>query len=256
MGQDLIHTAQLRKQIKQFTEYQTAFNTFQTKYNCLPGDCTNATQFFGTTDPDGNTIYNGNGDGAINLDTFNYRFNGVEAWMFWHHLYLAGLITYKINLAGNLPVIQNGSLRCAVDYPCFFDDKSQTNLLISAADDNTAQHNNVLPNYYYITSDYLSDNPNGWGGGSGSFGIHSGYAPLNDKQPGLTPLDAYKIDKKIDDGMPFSGIMQAVIPNNYKYFVPVSPDDNCVSTATGNPYAINNANSKTRSCWIRILAPF
>lgn len=257
VGQDLIYAATLRKAAVSIEKYNTAVHTFRTKYNCLPGDCTNATQFFGTTDPDSNTIYNGNGDGIINLSTGDYAFQNVEAWMFWHHLYLGNLISFKISIAGTVLTIQGGSERCGVNYPCFFEDRKQTNLLLAAADDNTAQHNNILPNYYMLTSDYISDNPTFFGGGSGAFGLQGVYAPISSYQPGLNPMDAYNIDKKIDDGSPLSGSMQAVFPSNYKYCVPATPNNNqCVSTATGNPYSINNANSKTRSCWIRILAPF
>src|SRR5450432_727787 len=55
VGQDLIKAAEIRGQITQIEKYNTAVNTFRGKYNCLPGDCVNATalgftQALGSTD--------------------------------------------------------------------------------------------------------------------------------------------------------------------------------------------------------------
>ena len=50
VGQQLIHAAQIRQQAKQFELINAGVNTFRTKYNCLPGDCPDATQFFGARD--------------------------------------------------------------------------------------------------------------------------------------------------------------------------------------------------------------
>ena len=115
VGQDLIHTAQLKKQIKQFQEYQTAFNTFQLKYNCLPGDCINATAFFGTTDIGGVTIYNGNGNGLIDDGNgiTNFAGNGAywqndhEKFGVFQELGAAGMISF-VPPAADQPAINNG----------------------------------------------------------------------------------------------------------------------------------------------------
>lgn len=73
-GKDLIHAAEVRSTIGDIEKLHTAIHTFQLKYNCLPGDCANATDYFGTLpsgcplawdpgagDPTGTC--NGNGDG-------------------------------------------------------------------------------------------------------------------------------------------------------------------------------------------------
>jgi prepilin-type N-terminal cleavage/methylation domain-containing protein len=64
VGQTLIKAAAIRNQIKQVQDLQMQINTFRTKYDCLPGDCANATTFFGTTFGSA-TIFNGDGDGFI-----------------------------------------------------------------------------------------------------------------------------------------------------------------------------------------------
>jgi prepilin-type N-terminal cleavage/methylation domain-containing protein len=45
VGRDLIAASQLRATMKQIETYNTAFNAFFLKYNCLPGDCGNASEF-------------------------------------------------------------------------------------------------------------------------------------------------------------------------------------------------------------------
>src|SRR5688572_21710023 len=48
VGRDLIKAAEIQKVISQAEQYKTVFYTFKNKYNCIPGDCRNATTFFGT----------------------------------------------------------------------------------------------------------------------------------------------------------------------------------------------------------------
>lgn len=58
VGRDLIRAAELRADISGVEKFGQAINAFRLKYNCLPGDCANATQFL-------EGAYNGNGDGHI-----------------------------------------------------------------------------------------------------------------------------------------------------------------------------------------------
>ena len=46
-GQNLIRAAELRSVVTEFQTYQTAVMTFRDKYFALPGDMTNATDFWG-----------------------------------------------------------------------------------------------------------------------------------------------------------------------------------------------------------------
>src|SRR3954468_8091893 len=56
VGRDLMRAAELRAVVSDFDRFQTALYTFQSKYNCLAGDCAYTTRFFPT-------VLNGNGDG-------------------------------------------------------------------------------------------------------------------------------------------------------------------------------------------------
>lgn len=108
VGRELVHLAQLRKVISNIESYKTAVNTFRLKYNCIPGDCNRATQFWtsdtncasgGDRDDTTPATVTCNGDG----DTRIYSGNAIdygggnpvsffEVHMFWQHLGLAGLI--------------------------------------------------------------------------------------------------------------------------------------------------------------------
>ena len=127
VGNDLIYAANVRAQIAQIQDIETQINTFEVKYNCLPGDCANATDFFGTTSPQGDTIRNGDGDGIIKS-----MYNGVtqypgdcitptvsgEVSQLFMQLYLAGigknytqglLNTYYSHIATDYPYAKFGN---------------------------------------------------------------------------------------------------------------------------------------------------
>jgi prepilin-type N-terminal cleavage/methylation domain-containing protein len=91
VGRELIAASQLRAQISQFEKYNQAVNTFRGKYNCLPGDCANATDFFSNLKA---PYDNGDGDGKL-IDTNNQTGFPVtvdfEPTTFWAHLFSAGL---------------------------------------------------------------------------------------------------------------------------------------------------------------------
>ncbi len=97
-GQHLIRAAELRNLTTQFTSYQTAVRSFQVKYHALPGDMTNATNFWGaahstpsickTTASTGTETCNGDGNGQIQ----DWPTGSQEWFRAWQHLANAGLI--------------------------------------------------------------------------------------------------------------------------------------------------------------------
>jgi prepilin-type N-terminal cleavage/methylation domain-containing protein len=63
VGEDLLHAAQLRATISQYESFVEATRTFQGKYNCLPGDCATATNFFpGAINGNGNNVIDWTGE--------------------------------------------------------------------------------------------------------------------------------------------------------------------------------------------------
>lgn len=57
VGRELIRAADIRATISDIEKIKTTLNTFKLKYNCLAGDCPNATDYFTGSS-------NGNGDGS------------------------------------------------------------------------------------------------------------------------------------------------------------------------------------------------
>lgn len=98
-GQTMIKSAEIRAAISETEKFTAATYTFKTKYNGLPGDFSNATDFWGAADPDPNTCKttigagyttcNGDGSGTIGDQTAPMSY---EWYRFWHHLFIAGLI--------------------------------------------------------------------------------------------------------------------------------------------------------------------
>src|SRR5688500_4536700 len=76
VGRDLIHSAELRKTVRQVEKFDAGVNTFRLKYNCSAGDCALATRFGLGIDGDGNGMLIG-----ISPD---YVFTEYNA--FWTHL--------------------------------------------------------------------------------------------------------------------------------------------------------------------------
>jgi prepilin-type N-terminal cleavage/methylation domain-containing protein len=105
VGRDLIRAAEIRSITSDIDNYKSAVYVFQLKYNCLAGDCPNATNYFGAEDPTPSTCQttasNGtltcNGNGNRRVGDCNY-----EMFRFWQHLAIAGLIEGKYTGVGTL----------------------------------------------------------------------------------------------------------------------------------------------------------
>jgi prepilin-type N-terminal cleavage/methylation domain-containing protein len=97
-GQNLIRAAELRSITTEFAAYQTAVMTFKDKYMALPGDMTNATDFWGamtncgvaSPSGTGTQTCNGNGNGRIEGPSAAGRTG--EMFTFWQQLANANLI--------------------------------------------------------------------------------------------------------------------------------------------------------------------
>ncbi len=83
LGQTLISGYQIRATMAQVEQLKTASNTFKLKYNCLAGDCANASIFLSGAS---------NGNGNNKIDSAVFQFNAVEYLYFWQYLSQAGLI--------------------------------------------------------------------------------------------------------------------------------------------------------------------
>jgi prepilin-type N-terminal cleavage/methylation domain-containing protein len=205
VGVDLVKMATVRSEASELEHVESAIYAFRDKYGAYPGDISNATSFFGTTDANGYTIANGNGDGFI---ASTISFGGSEssclsgpATQFtqgappneveevFHHLNLAGMGNYNITPPAayassgltNLPTAVMGGgmlVTCltggATGIPTAFE--SGTAIVIGGA---SAPYNTRI--------EYVM----GW----------AGDGPLLTIAPDM----ASRLDTKIDDGLPQTG---------------------------------------------------
>lgn len=211
VGRDLIKAAELRKATVEYTQWQTGVYAFRGKYNALAGDMRNATTFFGvaadcnvsTLNLAGGTC---NGDGNRKIFAGGVITNNAyESVTFWQHLSKAQVIpgTYaEVDVATDLtdyyPVSRSGLGYWMV---------SREETLGSMWPDSLNR------NLFMLVG---QTEPGGLG---------------------TTPEEAWKIDNKIDDGLPARGRITTI------------PEDvigtGCTVKADGTtPTAVNSFDAK------------
>lgn len=99
VGRTLLRASEMQTVQRQYAEFITAYRTFQSKYNCIAGDCKNATQVFGTSDhncpitPDTVSVTGTcDGDGSGYYDDGGTLPLENEALLAWQQLADSGLI--------------------------------------------------------------------------------------------------------------------------------------------------------------------
>ena len=199
VGQNMIESAKLRAAVSQIEQYSTAVNTFRLKYNSVPGDmsASNASSVgfatrVGTAGRgDGNGKVEGGGIGIVGYP------NAGEMSLFWNDLSAAGLI--------------EGSYK-GIDCP-----RDGFTCTISSA---TIPISQIFPPIKMGSNNYMSVvNDNGinslvFFGNIMTVSRVGGYLIAGDLYGGtlygLTPVQAYNIDLKIDDGLPLTGSIAGV----------------------------------------------
>lgn len=193
VGQDLIRAAEIRSYISQYQSYDAAIHTFRLKYQALPGDMPNATQYWGALDngdglgvdctalpADGTKTCNGN-NGKDVLST-----SGNERFRFWQHLSNAELV------AGQYTGVTgpNGTRHHIISQNCPASTTSGLGWSISYIAPNTPQADADI---------WLAFR-------SGHF-LKLGSETAADDLKGnlLSTRDAWSIDTKLDDGQPTKG---------------------------------------------------
>lgn len=213
LGRDLIHAAQLRKFMSQVEQYNVAVNTFRGKYKGLPGDLASASAFGLGGD--------GNGDGCLaacgddmgdysptNFSTLSYE---EEIPGFWQQLSNAQLIAGSYDGdAGNIAADTVGRTLPALPLG------SGAGLLayrIAAVSNITDSHH-----YYAMVAKSLT---------------HLSFAIAGTADSGFSPVDAYGVDGKMDDGMPGSGTVRSAFDGDG--FLDQIDDDNVAAYYAGLP---------------------
>ncbi len=188
VGKELIRASQFRSAISQVEQIKTAITTFRTKYNCLPGDCTYATDLFGTDSsgcPEGGgSTGTCNGNGNTKISDINYNDNGQEVYRLWQQLG-----------TGYAELIPGKYTGIYTSIPFKFRPSAGINAPINKLYPNGAMRIYNLDNYGGGTSFFAANYKHileFWGNGVVT-------------TPTVTPSEALTIDSKYDDGLPGYG---------------------------------------------------
>ncbi len=188
VGQDLIKAAEVRATVGQYEKYNSAVNTFRTKYNGLPGDlsviqasafglCASAGCMAGTAGL-------GDGNGLI-ADSSGTAKQIGEPLAFWQELSVASLVDGSFGAA----LTSGGAPAAALT------GSNVTGYIPGAKlgrGNIWAVGSTAGRNFFLLT---------------GATAITTGGAATY--AAALTPIESYNIDVKIDDGAPNTGIVQA-----------------------------------------------
>lgn len=223
-GQDLIRSAQVRIQVAEIEKINTAISTFRSKYNCKPGDCAVATDYF-------SGVVNGNGDGHIGDGTLTLD----EIWDFWNHLSSANLIS------GSYSPSTTSQKRVGVDSPTTILKGSGVTLYSSA-------NYNPGGGLMVFESSIDLDTASLFGSGTDVLLITAASGPssfLSDTG-GVYPGDLmYAMDIKMDDGKPQSGQFRGLnyaLGGNYNAYNTSAYSASCLDDTTNAPEVIYNLN--------------
>ncbi len=201
MGKDMINAAQVRQVVSQVGQFHSAVHTFRSKYGAIPGDIpsTSATAFgiFAETTLAGQ-VGHGDGNGLIEGDTDGIGPNPTgtmavgETLSFWRHLTDAQLIGGAYGMTG--PNQLNPATGQAMGPGTI------TNMVLSLPESKLGRNTNYLVysagglNYYQLIAASSI---------TAATGVY-GFGTV-----GLTPVEAFNIDEKMDDGAPNTGAIRA-----------------------------------------------
>ncbi|MFN7039393.1 MAG: prepilin-type N-terminal cleavage/methylation domain-containing protein [Alphaproteobacteria bacterium] len=170
-GNELLMQARIRGLINETQNVKAAINAFKLKFNALPGDFTRAGRIWTSatcTNANAPAGCNGNGDYKINLAGGGA--NGQEGYRFWQHLSLGGFI--------------NGTY--------------------TGTSAKTDQYKLSYSPSAYMNARYVRAYGSGWLDNYLEIGAWNSTLGLAIEGE-LTPIDAYGLDIKIDDGVAGTG---------------------------------------------------
>jgi len=204
VGQDLIKAAEVRAQISQIEKFNQAVNTFRAKFNAIPGDMAVSTaQQFGFTVGASCAGAQGQRDGNGLIDGFpNYLLvqGGGETGLFWQDVSspVAGNL-----IDGQFPNSGGPAINCSgVEFA--LNTTPGTTFLGDYFPVGKIGHGNFI--YVYEVNGY------NWYALSAVTVVSSSGALASNAT--IPVVQASNMDKKIDDGLPTTGAVQAMYDNS------------------------------------------
>jgi hypothetical protein len=247
-GQSLISAAEVRAQLTQIEKFNSAVNTFKGKFNYLPGDIVlaSAQQFGFTTDASClGTVGARNGDGLVTAwsgaDFYGQAVG--ETGYFWQDLSstAAGRL-----IEGAFPSNGAPAIICGGYIPVALTTTPGASFIGDYLPAAKIGNGNYL--YVYIVND------TNWYGLSSVTSITTADIILSNAN--IKVVQAYRIDAKIDDGLPQSGTVQASYVNGTSNGPVASAPDtptaggnatSCYDTTTGT-YSVTQNNGNGGNC--------
>jgi prepilin-type N-terminal cleavage/methylation domain-containing protein len=175
VGQELIKQAEVRALLKTVESYKSAVISFEGKYDCLPGDCLKAYTFFGDKCDETPDYCNGNGNRILE-NPYTTTAIDNESLRFWQHLSLGNFIKGTYIGVGSQSDI-SGNVNPKTNFKDAFIYASYANIYTPSG----------TANKWHFMAGRL-------------YGSHF-------QAPFLSPVDAFAIDTKIDDGRPYTGLV-------------------------------------------------
>jgi len=251
VGQDLIRAAEINSTTTQITKYDSAANTFRTRFNGYPGDLINPARYpIASAGTNLGSPNKANGDNVIQQGSCtdpNGNGYGGESAIFWTHLSQTNLIPDAANAITNFDTV-------AAVNPFTDGNLPQARL----GNGNRFMITNSGGRNYYVLAQYASS------------AATTCTVTTNDA---MTPQTAFQLDSKSDDGNAMTGSIISVLAANNITIDTTSaativasgggsatPDtagtDDCFYGATG-AYATNtDLLAQQMECQLRIRASF
>lgn len=219
-GRELIRVSEVQQIAEKFSQYSTAVSSFRGQYKAWPGDMPNATSYWAAVDPtpatciatasNGTTTCNGNGNGIIGDDVAGTVGLFSERWHFWIHLANAGLI----------PPYAYTGVNAGPPFAAGVPAPGQNSPSIGSVRQASFSNMYLLPmgETWHFDLDRPSNVLN--------------FA--NAANTALTPVEMQGFDRKLDDGRPGYGIVQALTP---------TANNGCASTNDRNTAIYNTTDA-------------
>lgn len=178
VGKSMIRAAELNSLIAEMNRFKSAIDTFEVKYNSLPGDMSDAENYWETS--------NGNDDGKIDLNSYGPE-TIAESFLFWNHLAKSEILPGEFSgISG-----PKGWADCVRNENCpesAIGGMWATRYLPKVTEYSDTVFN-ITPNNHLVVG--VKD-PNGW-----------------PQYPLMTTYEVYNIDQKVDDGKPALGMVMS-----------------------------------------------
>jgi prepilin-type N-terminal cleavage/methylation domain-containing protein len=228
VGKDLVNAAAVRSQVSQLEQYNSAFNTFRTKYNGLPGDifAAQAAAFGFTARPNldfGTQKGNGGIESLFSCASGSAaRYISGETTLFWDDLSKSKLIegSYTGFSGGPSGVMSYVQIRSALPESRI---KARNFVLAYCLGDGQ--------NYLEVFAMDAID----------ATGVPFTLAEVPAGLPApLTPAQVFSMDVKLDDGLPTNGRAQATVGQMFPGVLQTVPGSGNCTIDDGSGHIVYN----------------